>query len=79
MSLLLRYEFPQLGNVDRYENLLKRVGLTNHIVDYIKMDVELSELDFFQDVFFNSPHLLNNIKQIGMEVHHDDEGGKFFH
>ncbi|KAK7085794.1 hypothetical protein SK128_017049 [Halocaridina rubra] len=34
------------------------------------MDVELSELEFFQDVFRNSPHLLKNIKQIGMELHH---------
>ena len=46
------------------------------MVDYLKLDVELSELEFFQDMFFNTPHLLANVKQIAMEVHHDDEGGK---
>ena len=62
--------------MDRYENLLARAGLQGRVVDYLKLDVELSELEFFQDMFFNTPHLLANVKQIAMEVHHDDEGGK---
>lgn len=60
--------------VDRYENILERLGLTNTIIDYIKMDVELSELEFFQDIFRNSPHLLKNIKQMEVEVHHGYHG-----
>ncbi|KAK7081616.1 hypothetical protein SK128_016141 [Halocaridina rubra] len=60
--------------VDRYENILQRLGLINTIIDYIKMDVELSELEFLQDVIRNSPHLLKNIKQIAMEAHHGYNG-----
>ena len=70
------YLFLQVGAVDRYENLLARAGLHGRVVDYLKLDVELSELEFFQDMFFNTPHLLAGVKQIAMEVHHDVEGGK---
>ncbi|XP_064082515.1 probable methyltransferase-like protein 24 isoform X2 [Macrobrachium nipponense] len=56
--------------VDTYEHILDRLGLTNTTIDYLKMDIELSELDFFQDVFRNTPHLLKNVRQIGMELHH---------
>ncbi|XP_066950765.1 probable methyltransferase-like protein 24 [Macrobrachium rosenbergii] len=56
--------------VDTYEHILDRLGLSNTTIDYLKMDVELSELDFLQDVLRNTPHLLKNIKQIGMELHH---------
>ncbi|XP_071522104.1 probable methyltransferase-like protein 24 isoform X2 [Panulirus ornatus] len=64
----------KMSRVDRYENILKRLNLTDSVIDYLKIDIELSELDFFQDMFFSSPHLLRNIKQIGMEVHHKLEG-----
>lgn len=64
----------QFLEVDRYENILERLGLTNTIIDYIKMDVELSEIDFFQDLFRNSPHLIKNIKQMEVEVHHGYHG-----
>lgn len=59
--------------VDRFENLVKQVGESNHVIDYIKLDVELSEIDFLQDMIFNSPHVLHRVKQIAMEVH----DGKF--
>uniref|UniRef100_A0A0P4WQP4 Methyltransferase domain-containing protein n=1 Tax=Scylla olivacea TaxID=85551 RepID=A0A0P4WQP4_SCYOL len=71
---MMRYGKKTVGAVDRYENLLARAGLQGRVVDYLKLDVELSELEFFQDMFFNSPHLLAGVKQIAMEVHHDDEG-----
>ncbi|XP_069941194.1 uncharacterized protein [Cherax quadricarinatus] len=55
--------------VDRFENMVKDVGLAGTQIDFVKLDVELSEVDFLQDMLFNSPHVLRNIKQIAMEVH----------
>ncbi|XP_066951848.1 uncharacterized protein [Macrobrachium rosenbergii] len=66
-----RFDFFE---VDRYVNILERLGLTNTTIDYLKLDVELSELEFFQDIFRNTPHLLNNIKQIAVELHHGYHG-----
>ncbi|KAG7178044.1 methyltransferase-like protein 24 isoform X1 [Homarus americanus] len=60
--------------VDRYENILRSLDLLNTRIDYLKLDVELSELEFLQDVLRNSPRLLQNIGQIGMEVHHGYKG-----
>ncbi|XP_068207401.1 uncharacterized protein [Palaemon carinicauda] len=59
-----------LFKVDRYENILHMLGMTNATIDYLKMDIEKSELGFFRDVFTKSPHLLKNVRQIGMELHH---------
>ncbi|XP_064082512.1 uncharacterized protein LOC135198652 [Macrobrachium nipponense] len=56
--------------IDRYENILKKLGMSNSTVDYLKMDVEKAELGFFRDVFATSPKLLDNVRQIGMELHH---------
>ncbi|XP_066951867.1 uncharacterized protein [Macrobrachium rosenbergii] len=60
--------------LDTYENILKRLGLLDTVIDYLKMDVETSEMKFFDDVFTNTPHLLANIKQIGMETHYGRPG-----
>lgn len=56
--------------VDRLENLINDFGLAGKEIDYLKLDVELSEIDFLQDVLFNSLHVLKNVKQIAMEIHH---------
>ncbi|XP_042881584.1 uncharacterized protein LOC122259095 [Penaeus japonicus] len=56
-------------NVDRYINLLKRFGHENTIIDYLKIDVEGAERQFFEDVLYQTPQVLKNIKQIGMEIH----------
>ncbi|XP_063603928.1 uncharacterized protein LOC134779675 [Penaeus indicus] len=56
-------------NVDRYINILKRLGHENTTIDYLKMDVEGAELQFFEDIFTKTPQVLKNIKQIGMEFH----------
>ncbi|XP_068246317.1 uncharacterized protein [Palaemon carinicauda] len=61
-------------DVDRYGHILERIGLTDKTIDYLKLDVELSELDFFQDVFTNTPHLLKNIRQLAVELHHGHRG-----
>ncbi|XP_070000113.1 uncharacterized protein [Penaeus vannamei] len=55
--------------VDRYINILRRLGHQNATIDYLKIDVEGAELQFFEDVFTKTPEVLNNIKQIGMEIH----------
>ncbi|XP_045620405.2 probable methyltransferase-like protein 24 [Procambarus clarkii] len=60
--------------VDRYENILHMLGLQDARVDYLKMDVELSELEFLRDVLRNNPHYLTNVGQIAMEIHHGYNG-----
>ncbi|XP_069192241.1 uncharacterized protein [Procambarus clarkii] len=60
-----------MRRVDRFENLVNQLGLAGQVIDYVKLDVELSEVDFLQDMLLNSPHVLRNIKQIAMEVHDD--------
>ncbi|XP_064082006.1 probable methyltransferase-like protein 24 [Macrobrachium nipponense] len=60
--------------LDTYENILKRLGLLDTVIDYLKMDVETAEMKFFEDVFTNTPHLLANIRQIGMETHYGRPG-----
>ncbi|XP_071537120.1 probable methyltransferase-like protein 24 isoform X1 [Panulirus ornatus] len=72
----LDFDFNQSFPVDRYENIIERLGLSGHVIDYVKLDVELSELDFLQDIVNNSPHLLHNIKQLAIEIHHDLVKGK---
>ncbi|KAK3879222.1 hypothetical protein Pcinc_016186 [Petrolisthes cinctipes] len=60
-----------MRKVDRFENLVNQVGETDNEIDFIKLDVELSEVDFLQDMLLNSQHVLHNVKQIAMEVHDD--------
>ncbi|XP_071525418.1 probable methyltransferase-like protein 24 [Panulirus ornatus] len=60
--------------VDRYENILRRLGLQDSRIDYLKLDVELSELEFLQDVLRSTPHLLRNVAQMGIEIHHGYQG-----
>ncbi|XP_047478679.1 uncharacterized protein LOC125031777 [Penaeus chinensis] len=60
-----------MQKVDRFENLVKAVGMEGKVIDVVKLDVELAELDFMQDMLFNSRHVLKNIKQIAMEIHSD--------
>lgn len=59
--------------MDRYENLLGRAGVEGRVIDFLKINIELAELEFLQDVFFNTPQLLTDVKQIAMEVPRDDE------
>lgn len=65
-----------MGSVDRYENLLARARVEGRTVDFLKINIELAELEFFQDMFFNTPQLLAGVKQIAMEVPRDDHGGE---
>ncbi|XP_063600547.1 uncharacterized protein LOC134776727 [Penaeus indicus] len=57
--------------VDRFENLVKAAGMEGRPIDIVKLDVELSEIDFMQDMLFNSRDVLKNVKQIAMEIHSD--------
>ena len=55
--------------VDTYHNILKKLNLLNRKIAYLKMDIELSELEFFYDIENNYPHLWNNVEQFAMDVH----------
>ena len=48
---------------------MKKLNLEDKIIDYFKIDVEKAELDWFENVLYETPHVLDNIKQIGMEIH----------
>ncbi|KAK4307242.1 hypothetical protein Pmani_020983 [Petrolisthes manimaculis] len=55
--------------IDRYINILKKLNLENSIIDYLKIDIEASELSFFKDVLYQTPNLLKNVKMMGIEIH----------
>ncbi|XP_050716954.1 probable methyltransferase-like protein 24 [Eriocheir sinensis] len=63
--------------VDRFENLVRMVGEEGREIDFVKLDVELSEIDFLQDMLFNSPHVLAKIKQLAIEIHDGPFKGDF--
>ncbi|KAB7503189.1 hypothetical protein Anas_02593, partial [Armadillidium nasatum] len=73
VSAIFRVSKPLRTNlaryVDRFENILKNLDIIDKKIDYLKMDVEGSEREFFADIFPNATHLLKNVMQIGMEVH----------
>ena len=58
-----------LFQVDTYSNILESIDLTQTKISYMKMDIESSEFPFFNDVFDHSIQLLNNIEQIGLDIH----------
>ncbi|XP_069163955.1 uncharacterized protein [Procambarus clarkii] len=64
--------------VDRYTNIVKMLGHENVVIDYLKVDVEGYELPMFLDILNNTPNLLKNVKQIGMEVHLKEERNKHY-
>ncbi|XP_018007209.2 uncharacterized protein LOC108665009 [Hyalella azteca] len=52
-----------------YRDILKKIRKEDSIIDYLKIDIEGFELDFFENVLDEDVELLANIKQIGMEIH----------
>ncbi|KAF2348319.1 Methyltransferase FkbM, partial [Trinorchestia longiramus] len=52
-----------------YRDILDKIGETNRIIDYLKMDTEGAEIQFFENVLYEDASLLDNVKQIGMEIH----------
>ncbi|XP_037775239.1 uncharacterized protein LOC119572290 [Penaeus monodon] len=60
-----------MSRVDRFVNFLRAAGLEGEEIDVIKLDTEMSQVDFLQDLLFNSRHLLKKIKQIAMTVYTD--------
>ncbi|CAL4067937.1 unnamed protein product, partial [Meganyctiphanes norvegica] len=53
--------------VDTLENIMNSLG--HKKIYYLKMDVEGSEIPAFQQIFSNNTDILENIQQIGMEIH----------
>ncbi|CAL4065852.1 unnamed protein product [Meganyctiphanes norvegica] len=64
------------AKVDTYQGILHRLGILNSTIDYMKLDIEGAELDFLDDAITRWPHLLHNIKQIGIEIHTSKLKGK---
>ncbi|XP_047489773.1 uncharacterized protein LOC125039624 [Penaeus chinensis] len=71
------FNFHKPFPVDRYENIVRRLGLEGRVIDYVKMDIELAELDVLRDLLDNSPRLLRNINQLAIEIHDDYRIGDF--
>uniref|UniRef100_A0A6A7G6S4 Methyltransferase-like protein 24 n=1 Tax=Hirondellea gigas TaxID=1518452 RepID=A0A6A7G6S4_9CRUS len=55
--------------VESYRDILNRIARVDSIIDYLKVDIESSELGFFSNVLYDDAALLRNVKQIGMEIH----------
>ncbi|XP_018018344.1 uncharacterized protein LOC108674871 [Hyalella azteca] len=60
---------PIIGQVYTYRDVLKKINESNSVIDYLKIDIEGSEVDFFNNVLSDDVELLANVKQIGMEIH----------
>ncbi|KAK4313598.1 hypothetical protein Pmani_015053 [Petrolisthes manimaculis] len=67
-----------IKEIDRYINILKKLNLENSTIDYLKIDIESSELSFFEDVLYQTPNLLKNVKMMGMEIHARHHGRQTF-
>ena len=52
-----------------YRRVLEFLNLEKATIDYLKVDVEYSEVKMFNNIFREYPELLANVKQIGMEIH----------
>ncbi|XP_018018346.1 uncharacterized protein LOC108674873 [Hyalella azteca] len=52
-----------------YRDILKKINEEKSLIDYLKIDIEGFEIDFFRNVLNDDAELLANVKQIGMEIH----------
>ncbi|XP_018012080.1 uncharacterized protein LOC108669285 [Hyalella azteca] len=52
-----------------YRDILKLIDLEKSVIDYLRIDIEGFEVDFFRNILNDDVELLANIKQIGMEIH----------
>ncbi|KAK4325208.1 hypothetical protein Pmani_004168 [Petrolisthes manimaculis] len=48
---------------------MKMLGHEGRRIDYLKIDIEGSEMPALEQVFREAPHLLTQVSQLGMEVH----------
>ncbi|XP_043202516.1 methyltransferase-like protein 24 isoform X2 [Amphibalanus amphitrite] len=56
-------------DVRTYQSVVSMLGHQRRTVHYLKVDVEGAEWDMFTQIFTSSPQLLQNVRQIGMEIH----------
>ncbi|XP_076043744.1 uncharacterized protein LOC143026847 [Oratosquilla oratoria] len=59
------------SSVMTYKNIVKLTSTENSPIDYLKMDIETSEIPFFEESLYNSSRLLKRVKQLGVEIHPD--------
>ncbi|XP_018018852.1 probable methyltransferase-like protein 24 [Hyalella azteca] len=67
--LLSKSIFSAKCQVLTYRDILAKIGKTNSVIDYLKVDIEGFEIDFLENVLYDDQELLFRIKQIGMELH----------
>ncbi|MCL4151188.1 UNVERIFIED_CONTAM: hypothetical protein GTU68_011875 [Idotea baltica] len=54
----------------RLDDIRKRLGHENDVIDYLKIDIEGHELNVFDEVWETSEAILRErVAQIGMEIH----------
>ncbi|KAK3888732.1 hypothetical protein Pcinc_007207 [Petrolisthes cinctipes] len=57
------------SKVDTLGNIMRMLGHEGRRIDYLKIDIEGSEIPALEQVFSDAPHLLTQVSQLGMEVH----------
>lgn len=55
--------------VDTLGNIMRSLGHEDRRIDYLKMDIEGSEVQALEQVLSEEPHLLTQVSQLGIEVH----------
>lgn len=55
--------------VDTYRGVLEHISMINRTVDYLKIDIEGSELGFFENILLEDPYQMQFVKQIAVEIH----------
>ncbi|CAL4124705.1 unnamed protein product [Meganyctiphanes norvegica] len=56
-------------SMDTYRGIVEKLGHSSTVIDYLKMDIEGSEIPVLKDIMDNDLELLGNIRQIGLEIH----------
>ena len=62
-----------------YRRVLEFLNLVDATIDYLKVDIEYSEVKMFNNIFKEDPELLANVKHIGMEIHPGNVSLNIFH
>ncbi|KAK3857412.1 hypothetical protein Pcinc_036333 [Petrolisthes cinctipes] len=57
------------SKVDTLGNIMRMLGHEGRRIDYLKIDIEGSEVQALEQVFSDAPHLLTQVSQLGVEVH----------
>lgn len=62
----------KVSSIMTYETFLSFFDLTNKTIDYLKLDIENEEWTVFEQILATRPSILDNVKQLCIEVHLED-------